>query len=171
MLLPTVSSLPAEKVAAGALDRAGRHAGRGHNSTMSNTPSALVMNRALPPVLASRKNTPPPALVVMVASPAVLFWRNWVEPAKLLVIVAFPAVELSRKMVLPNSGPPLPPLVMVALPAVLVSANWVKPSWFVMLALPRGAVVEEVEQAERGRARAGVGDRRVRRPCCCRRTG
>ena len=39
---------------------------------MSKVPPALVMKRALPPVLVSKKKTLPPLLVVMVAVPAVV---------------------------------------------------------------------------------------------------
>ena len=55
-------------------------------------PPALVMNRALPPVLLVANCVSAPLLVVMVALPAVLVSVNDSEkPPPLLVMLAFPA--------------------------------------------------------------------------------
>ena len=47
---------------------------------MLKVPPALVINRACPPVLASKNNTNPPELVMMVALSAMLALKNSVSP-------------------------------------------------------------------------------------------
>jgi hypothetical protein len=80
------------------------------SADMSKRPPALVMKRALPPVLVSRKLTAAPLVVVIVALPAVLDWLNWT--LLLLVMLAVPAELEPKKAVVAL-------FIMLALPAVL----------------------------------------------------
>ena len=77
---PTASWLAPRKIRAGALDRPGRDlivVPLGPEVPEKSTmPPALVMNRALPPVLLVPNCVSAPLLVVMVALPAVLVSAN-----------------------------------------------------------------------------------------------
>src|SRR5664279_2935136 len=85
-----------------------------NRACMSNTPPALLMKRAFPPV-ALTKNPKKPSLT-MVALPAVLLLVKSRKPEARLWMTALPAVLESKK-------PATPSLVMVALPAVLEFEN------------------------------------------------
>ena len=98
------------------------------NIEMSKIPPALVMNRALPPVLVSKNSVNPPVLVMIVALPAVLAPKNCVPPPLLFVIVALPAVLVFVKRRSP------PPLVMEGrFDELLTMPVTVIKSWLVIL--------------------------------------
>jgi hypothetical protein len=125
LLLPTVSVFaPRKYLPAPSIEPAVMPAEV--SADISKLPPALVMKRALPPVLVSRKLTVAPLLVVTVALPAVLDWLNWT--LSLLVMLAVPAELKLKKAVVPL-------LIMPAPPAVLEFWNWSSPL-LVMLTLP-----------------------------------
>lgn len=69
---------------------------------ISTAPPALVMNRALPPLLVSRNCRTLPALLVMVALPAVLVSEKAMVP--MLLMVALPAVLVLKKRRMPKKS-------------------------------------------------------------------
>ena len=96
---------------------------------MLNTPFALVMKRALPPVLLPLNSVVVPASVVMVALPALLKLSKRRMPSIWLIILALPAVLWSE-----NRRSSL--LVMLALPAVALSSKSRDPKLVTRVALP-----------------------------------